>query len=424
MKVINKTIPKYVDIFSYVFVAILIVVSNDTLIFGTNNVHFLQSIPRYGAIVLCLLLLLMPRLRKVTTRDILVLLCLFIPYILSSLLRESSLTLFGIFFLCILVGYLVATRLSFKKFAICFETIIFFLCIFAIVGELFAYLTPGLLTLCPKVHNVSGCSFSKLLFCNIEVGSENGVLIRNGGIFREPGVFQIYINFALMINLFYLKRNSLLKFAIYSLALLFTFSTPGYVCYLFILIVYVFGFKKITNNTPNSSLMSKIVLLCLIIVSIVLFNSKELSSLVFGKIGDFQNGSFLSRLNSIVADFYMVKSSPFIGVGMGKVDDLTVYYADKVLHIYADCNSNGVFYQFAAYGLVFGLVYFIGLASLTRNFELNKLMTIILALIFLLLFFGERLESWFPYIFMFYGIESFSNKKRETNYERTLCECL
>lgn len=404
-------ISKRIDLFSYALVAILIIVSNDTLFFGTNGIHFFLSIPRYGAIVLCLLLLAMPRLTKPSARDVLVLLCLFVPYVFSSLLRESSFTLFGIFFLCILVGYLVATRLSFNKFAICFETIVFYLCIFAVVGELFAYLFPGLLNLFPKIQNVSGCSFSKLLFCNIETGSANSLLIRNGGIFREPGVFQIYINFALMINLFYVKRKSLLKFAVYSLALLFTFSTPGYVCYLLILIVYVLSFKKTTNNKSKASLMAGVVLLCLALVGVVLLSSKQLFDLVFGKLGDFQNGSFLSRLNSIVADYYMVKSSPLVGVGMAKVDELTVYYAETVLHIYADCNSNGVFYQFAAYGLVFGLVYFFGLICVTRNFRLNKILTIALALIFLLLFFGERLESCFPYIFMFYGIESFSNKK-------------
>ena len=405
------------------FIAILIIVSNDTLFFGTNSVLFFQSLPRYGSIIICLYLFLKPRVKPFSGNYYLIFLCLFIPYILSSLLRDSTYTLFGIYFLYIVVGYLVATRVSFYVFSICFERIVFFLCVFSIMGELFAFLTPGLLKVVPKIYNVTNYPFAKLFFCNINLGVDSA-FIRNSGIFWEPGVYQIYINLALIIDLFYIRRKNLKRVLVYSLAILFTFSTSGYICFVFIMLIYVVQNKKHNGNKQNSFFFRVIIILFLVLIGYILLSSQSVYNLVFGLLGDFQNGSFLARFNSIVADYYMAKSSPFIGVGMAKVDELTTNYARTILGVYADSNSNGVFYQFAAYGIIFGTVYFLGLLNFMGNLKLSKFTTIGLSIVFLLLFFGERLQSWFPYIFMFYGIETFIYGKRGKCSECVVCQCL
>ena len=407
---------------SYLLIAILIIVSNDTLFFGTNSIHFFQALPRYGSILLCVYLFFKPRIRFFSPWYYLFFLCLFVPYVLSSLLRESTFTLFGIYFFYILVGYFVATRIDFKNFVSCFENVIFVLCVFSIIGEIIAYLLPGLLQIVPKVYNVSDYPFAKLLFCNINIGVNDSVFIRNGGIFWEPGVFQIYINIALMMDLFYLKRTSVRRVLVYTLALLFTFSTSGYICFFLVLLLYAFQSKKNVASKGSSFIIKTMVVFFLFLSVCILFSSQTIYNQIFGKLGDFQNGSFLARFNSIVADYYMAKSSPFIGVGMAKVDELTTYYARTILGVYAGSNSNGVFYQFAAYGIIFGFVYLLGLISFVRNFKLTKMSTIILSLIFLLLFFGERLQSWFPYIFMFYGLEFLTVKKEEKSNERIICQ--
>ena len=393
-------------------IIVLILVSSDTFFWGTNGIDFFRAVPRYGAIIVCLLLFVKPKVIKLDLRYICILSLLLIPYILSCFFRECSTSMFVIYLAYIFVGYFVATRISFDTFSRVFEKTIYFICCFSIVIELIAYIIPSISHIFPIVTNTADHQIVNFVFSGIELNNFGSVFLRNHGIFWEPGVFQIYINFALIIYLFYQKKFSIKKVLIYSLSIFITFSTAGYIVYAVIMLSYFLNSKDFSSI--NKTYRRLFVFLFSAVLLIVLLS--ETSGILYDKLFskfDMQNGSFLARFNSIVSDFYMVKSSPWIGVGMGNINKLTEFYARQVLGVYADSNSNGVFYQFAAYGLIFGFTYLFGLIGIFKRFNISRFTKICLCCAFLLMFFGERLESWFPYVFMFYGYTSIFDRKNE-----------
>lgn len=389
---------------------ILIFVSSDTFFWGTNSVDFFRAVPRYGAMLLCLIMLFMPRVVSLNVKYIFVFALLLIPYTLSYYFRECSTNMFIIYLLYIFVGYFVSTRIAFDDFFEVFEKAIYFICVYSLVIEIIVYIIPSIRFVFPIVVNTANNSCVNFVFSGIGLENFGTPFLRNRGIFWEPGVFQIYLNLALIIYLFYQKKFSLKRIVVYSLGVFITFSTAGYIVYALIMLTYFINSKDFISINKT---YRRLFIFAFSVVFLAVFFS-EIGNVLYGGIFakfNMKNGSFLSRYNSIVADYYMVKSSPWIGVGMGSVDSLTEYYARLVLNVYASSNSNGIFYQFAAYGLVFGFTYLFGMFGFIKKFRISRFTKLCLGIVFLLMFFGERLESWFPYILMFYGYTAIFEKK-------------
>ena len=98
----------------------------------------------------------------------------------------------------------------------------------------------------PGGYQMSKIGYSLFLY-NQLYSDFSGIVLRNCGMFWEPGAFQGYLNIAIAFALLLPKnkaRNNSLMILI--VALLTTFSTTGYTVFAFIAIYYVYKFSELS----------------------------------------------------------------------------------------------------------------------------------------------------------------------------------
>ena len=128
-------------------------------------------------------------------------------------------------------------------------------------------------------------------------------LVRNQGIFWEPGVLQIFLNLLLFIISFVKKKRGLI-FWLTVLAIFTTFSTTGLVV-MFILLLISFG----------ADIRKKILFLpiSVLLIALVYFvTAANISDKLHGE-GQY---SFQARFFDLVQPLYMVYENPLTGVGL------------------------------------------------------------------------------------------------------------
>ena len=163
----------------------------------------------------------------------------------------------------------------------------------------------------PFLINISNGRYDCVSFLNVFFYLKNthsfsvlGIeLVRNQGIFWEPGVLQIFLNLLLFIISFVKKKRGLI-FWLTILAIFTTFSTTGLVV-LFVQLLLSFS-SEIRKNILFLPIAVFMTLLVYYITSI------NISDKIHGT-GQF---SFQARFFDLVQPFYMLAENPITGVGL------------------------------------------------------------------------------------------------------------
>ncbi len=211
---------------------------------------------------------------------------------------------------------------------------------------------------------------------------KNGVFRRNSGIFWEPGLFQIYLNYALAL-LIVDKENSvkrpMVKFVVMSIAVLTTMSTMGYICYAIIITMAVFA--------RNSGKRRKLIIFALI--SLVLLLLVENSThLIEDKLLN-RGQSFGTRYDDTLITLMMLKEKPLLGWGPVS-DHVSVFdtYVNTISRLSRDIltRSNGLAMFSAKFGIPMTIIYLY--LVYRNNMEINETSKINACLILLILICG------------------------------------
>lgn len=190
---------------------------------------------------------------------------------------------------------------------------------------------------CVAVNHGLRLPFQQMYFVNPE---RVGGILRNRGPFWEPGIFQVYINMALMM-LLYTKKNAerqKLKIAIFAVALFFTFSTTGYIVFLIIMIGSFFLGKE-------NAIDGRIVFGAILAIAILFYIESHFgvieSKLILGE------GSYIDRQNDLQRAFINVKENLIVGIGLFNAnrEGYTTY--------------NGLLSVMISLGIPMGLFYFV-----------------------------------------------------------------
>ena len=234
--------------------------------------------------------------------------------------------------------------------------------------------------------------------------------LRSYAIFREPGVYQMFIILALIVEIFVRKKMRWWHAGVYILALLATRSTTGYICLLLVACMVVIKYWKITPVTllfAGGGLAASIPILPRILSSIAAkFTATGGSS-----------HSWLSRLASVVTNLYFWKESPVIGVGISRIYNDFEVVTREVFGLQAGAYSikddtNTILLFFAAFGIVAGFLFVVGMYGFCKKMARTKLLTLILFVTFVCLYAGEAVNSTcYPYILFFIGINGVLGKK-------------
>ena len=308
--------------------------------------------------------------------------------------------------LSFVIAFLFVLNVSFRTFIFYFERAIFIIASYSLI-VMIIYLIMGTLPF-PQITNVNGYEHYNAFLSTLPVydSTLNGRLY---GPFREPGVFQIFLNVALAFHIYLEKRITFLRGAVYITAVLLTFSTAGYIVLTGILVSWLLGGNKIKYK--------KYYLLLLLVAFGFLFYGTDFFALggkAFVKFSEsgLDNASTVSRLGSIWGNLDIMLHNPLVGVGYTKVATMFREYCAINYGVgIGVSNTNTILYQFAAMGVFYGLLWFIPFYRFFSNLGMAKAASHVLGISIMLSFMGENMiENIIVYIFIGYGLV-YSNKR-------------
>lgn len=383
----------------YLSVFILLYVSIDTILFGTNENGRVVSQGYFIIFTLSLLWIFKTFLyiRRIN-RKVLILYFGMMLVLVTTMLSTKDLSFKYLYEMCIItLAFCFCLNVDFGIFKEVYLKIMFFLSAFSVISFVIYEIAPTLTMLFPVVQN---STLYKFYFTGFSMEFANVAYIshRNFGIFREPGVFATFIILALVFELFMSEKHNLKRILVQVAALILTFSTAGYLILMAIVMSYL-----IFNNQTNPK-KKMIVAVFSIIVLLTFARDTNIFESVFEKLFS-NNQSKDSRLNSQFVNLYMLFQKPqysFFGLGFDYVEKNYQIYA-SALFSSGTHNTNTILRMLSIHGLFYTGIF----VSLLWNFSgiQKKIPKSILFLILYLVLSNESIMlNIIIYIIAFYAI--------------------
>ncbi|MBQ6936112.1 MAG: hypothetical protein IJN49_06115, partial [Clostridia bacterium] len=297
------------------------------------------------------------------------------------------------------VGYLVVLFVPYEEFKDIFTSIMTFLAIFSLVTFAIKLVSVNLFSWLPTVEK-NGVVYYNALFAII---SSSKFIIRNFGIFWEPGAFSIFLNIALYFELFENKFNPK-RVLLFFITIISTVSTLGIVC----IFILFFAFITVNKNLISNRIKFIVSVTAVIsIIGMIVFGDEYILQ-AFGKLGILEgstvNDSTNVRVNAIIYPGTAFLQNPVLGVGYNDY----LFIQERFCENMATCSFLNLLCLF---GLVGGLLPIIGCV---RFFVINNHTFLTKCFLFgfvMLLFSTENFILCIAfYIFVFYGYTKKNSK--------------
>ena len=324
----------------------------------------------------------------------------------------SQILLYFSNFVVFYIAYRITIYVDRESFINAFINSITIIALISIVGWFF---TDILIKSGLGIHLKKYMDYQTFLAFNIIKTAPN----RNCGAFWEPGMFQGFLNFALLLLL---TRNNLRKIdygriAIIITAIITTYSTTGYFVLLCIIVLYIY--RRIYNRL--NSLAN--ILLVLFLVFMFVFGG---GNYLMGKLTpvlpkdilwkiETQNISYTTRVYSVVYDVLLSIKNPF-GVGRLQAENAL---SQMALQYGYDINArtSAISTAFLNFGFGFGLYYLLLWVVGCFRFSKSDFGTFSLVLISMLMILNS--EPMLFHVFftcvLFYWIDDEKLKKERGN---------
>lgn len=390
-----------------IYVFCLIYFSNDTLLFGTVEGASIKTSIIYILMILSGLFLYYTKIFTHNISSTFYYLIISIVCILFTGIYNNDFS--GGYFYQILVFltvYLIYKFIPFYSFLLGFRKIIYFLSFISIVTYLIPLLFPSILSSVPIVENIVGVT--KYNFY-LSVVNDEGSFLRNSSIFREPGVYMMYLILALIVELYLMNKFNTgidIKYIFVILfALLLTFSTGGYLVFLCFIIYYL-----LHNNMNIMKFVYFFILGSIIWFLYNIFSDSFEQTQVLNKLQKDSTHyvSTLSRISSIIIPLKIFSHNILVGSGLDSFSKLYSLYSWETYQIMftsEGTSTNTILNKFATYGLLSGTLFSYAFYKLSSLLSIRK-KTILLFIIFLLLFSNEDVRySLIFNILPFYALD-------------------
>jgi len=382
---------------------LLFFTSTDTVMFGTNSMRAFLYVPRIVGLAIVIYVLLRSRgILYFDKKYIIIPLVMVIIICISSYINQTEFGTYISRLIAVLTAFFVVSYYKYEDFVKAFDRSMYLVAVVAIITELCAYAFPSVIMALPKVTNSANNTFSYFMFGGIQLKNLGHTLIRSSSIFWEPGAFAIYLIIAIYMQLFSKEKPNLKRIMAYIICLLITFSTTGYISFIVLLIAYLISSKK--SYLSKRIKLLAIISLLLIGVMIIFGENTLLYNFLFKKIIN-RESTAVTRYASIINGLEIGWDHPLFGVSPNNMRKYMVYYAQKSSFNFGanPMNTNTVTYQFAAYGLLFGVFFTLGTYKFFKQHNESLLCSFLLFLMILLAYCGEAFYSYLPFLIVFYG---------------------
>lgn len=282
-----------------------------------------------------------------------------------------------------IVFFLIQT-LSYREFMNNLRIIMLVVCIVSSVCYVLQF-TTHFFSVFPQVQLHAG-RFVCIGLANIHI---NGDYPRNFGFFYEPGIFQLYINWLLIYELFGREKKSIKAIVIYVIAMITTMSTAGYIGTL-----AIFACQMVKKSGDYGDAKFKRYILGLIAIVIaavfVLYNLGFINFRVFDKFNASDgNTSAMERFRAVRLAWQMFLNNPLIGSTSDFVRNI---YGNE--YIILTCTPLN---WFANGGILYGLFCNVGYWGIVLKKYRGTLFKIMLIITLLMLVFSQAAQE---YLFM------------------------
>lgn len=401
----NSNKERRYNIFGVLFILYMLLFSKDTLMFGTNSNTIIKNIGYAISFLLCILLVAYSVIYKVQIeKNSILVAAAFILLAIMTMVANLEFSVKYFYEIMTFITILIVVNiLSFDKFVICYCKVMFFLAVFSLITYFISIIFYPALKICPTIVNTNGLKYYSCIFSNIQY-KEPYIQNRNYGFAREPGVFGVYLIFALifLIGVDKLQIKSKLKYAVTLVAaVVTTFSTAAYITLICVSLFYL-----VYSN--NGKLSTKIISIAVVLTfTVILLTNDYIFNSVFKKL-HIKNSSTDSRVNSIIVDTYILflnAKNVLLGCGYEFIENNFQEISFNI-GFYAEANTNTILKQAAVHGIAFGILFLI---FLIKSIHVNwanreKLKTTVLFIIVLLVLSNEDFSfNAFLFSLIFYG---------------------
>ncbi len=269
------------------------------------------------------------------------------------------------------------------------------LVVLSIYSLIMTYIVPMLI---PSIISFFPTGFNSGGFQVIDYGLSFqyvGLVSRNTGIFREMGVYSVYLNFALFFLMFTKNniRHKNTAILILVLTIISTLSTPGLMSMGIMMIVYLINMGILLKRN-----LKLILSICAILVIMVFVFPISLDYINDSMNKLTQKGSSLvGRTDSIISNLKVWSEHPFLGASytesINRAEALSV--VNGVLH-----NTSTTTSFLAMYGLFFTIILSAPMFFFISALNLSRISKILLIISLFLLINSQRLflDSLFYFI--------------------------
>ena len=306
--------------------------------------------------------------------------------------------------------------------------LVIFLC-FCVVSDIVWVIdrvNTNLLSFLPVLTNKAYIKFRFYGLGFIEVHDYAGFEYRNSGLFREPGVYGVFLIISLIIlfsKKYQFKKTifNLIAFAILGLTCITTFSTTTILC--FVLVIFLGLFRNSKINQPLTWIkISALVFLigAFIAISIIqpdFVNNNSIMHTLFHKMFNKKSTSFYNRLYDSVSSASAILRNPITGNGWGVHKVISTEFA-SAMSASTSGGINSFFTIASVYGALFGFYVIKNWFVLCKEIFNNKLPLAIFAFVIIFIVLAcEDMTNNFLFIFVPYSVLMRQlNKKYEMDH--------
>ena len=399
-----------------VWIFLILFVSDDTVMFGTNS-NSVFVLLKYAFILFTFVYFYIKANKNKIGKSPLQWLIVMSILILLSALYSGDFSfgyVYKIMLLCI--GLFYTRVVGLYTFMKSFVEVLYFLCLYSIFFHVIGIINHSFIELFPTIVNSTDGVFYNMLFTT---WADFGDKARLFGPFREPGVYQMFINLALLFHLVSTKNLNYKKILTFIVAIILTMSTTGYIVMAFVLL-FIFTLDAKEKGIKKSQLLLIEGIVVIGAVGLYLFTDLlSAEGAIFDKLGNSQRTTTAARMGSIICNYQIFKTSPIFGVGLQELMRLFPNYCIQYFGVDTEHNTNVLLIQFATHGLLYGAIWTYLMVRFFVFLSRSIIGKYLLVLAFLALCCGENL-SWsiILYILLFYGV----NNKHYFNTQLSLAQ--
>lgn len=393
----------------YIVLLIIIYISDDTFNFGTNE-NYTYLLAKYIVyLLLTLYLLSVTNLKFLTilTKSSLVFYLIVFFIIITSFynfdVSGGYIYQIWLFFLaCLVINFY-----SQKQFIYIYLKLVYILSFISLFIFIVSNISSSFFEMFPMQTNSAGANVYNLGICMV---SFENTYIRNMSIFREPGVFMIYLNFAVILELFFKEEINRRYLLVFILAVVSTFSTAAFIILGTILFAYLF-----IKSTKKVVIKNKAIICGLIVLAaLFILSSSQFYSMIFDKIGkdSIGEGSSLARGVSVLANLNIFLENFLFGVGL-KLYPLTFSKATLALiglSLDIGNNTNTITTILAVYGVFTGGLFIYMLLSFAKKTSNSLVIRTLIFLVLIMFYSNEDMRySLMSATMLMWGLKSREN---------------